>query len=101
MLDCQKENKKLINRINRIQGQVKAIKSKLEQDLNCKEAQKDPYEVIRQLSAIKGAINGMINSYIEHFAKEHLVEKIKNSKDLHEAIAQMDELLDILKSFSK
>jgi len=101
MSDCQKENKKLINRINRIEGQVKALKTKLEQDLNCKEEQKDPYEIIRQLSAIKGAINGMINSYIEHFAKEHLVLEIKKSKDLNEAIAQMDSLLEILKSFSK
>ena len=100
MYECSKENKKLINRINRISGQVTALQKKLNKDMEC-EAQKDPYEVIRQLSAIKGAVNGMINSYIEHFAKEHLVDEIRNAKDTNSAMAQMDSLVDIMKSFSK
>lgn len=100
MYKCDAENKKLINRINRISGQVNSLKKKLIEDIECDD-QKDPYEVIRQLTAIKGAVNGMINSYVEHYAKEHLVQSIKESKDINEAMALMDSLVDIMKSFSK
>lgn len=100
MYQCKVENKKLINRINRISGQVSSVKDKLVKDMDCDEEQ-DPYEVIRQLSAIKGAVNGMINSYVEHFAKGHLVNEIRNSKDEANAMAKMDELVNIMKSFSK
>jgi DNA-binding FrmR family transcriptional regulator len=100
MYECNVENKKLINRINRISGQVNALKTKLTAQLECNKSQ-DPYEIIRQLSAIKGAVNGMINSYIEHFAKGHLVKTIRESEDETTAMAQMDSLVDIMKSFSK
>lgn len=100
MYECNVENKKLINRINRISGQVNSLKNRLTDDINCQKVQ-DPYEIIRQLSAIKGAVNGMINSYVEHFAKGHLVNQIREAKDDGEAMAQMDSLVDIMKSFSK
>jgi DNA-binding FrmR family transcriptional regulator len=100
MYECKVENKKLINRINRISGQVNSLQTKLNNDIDCNESQ-DPYEVIRQLSAIKGAVNGMINSYVEHFAKGHLVKEIRDAKDESSAMAQMDSLVDIMKSFSK
>ena len=100
MYQCDIENKKLINRISRISGQVNSLKAKLIDDVN-KTEHKDPYEVIRQLTAIKGAVNGMITSYVEHFAKSHLVTEIRDAKDENEAMAQMDTLVDIMKSFSK
>jgi len=99
MKDCKIENKKLINRVNRIEGQIKALKTKLEHESECGE--KDPFEVIRQLSAIKGALNGMINSYIEHYAKEHIVNEVKESKDNAQAMAVMDSLLEVIKTFGK
>lgn len=100
MYECDIENKKLINRISRIQGQVSSVKDKLVKDMD-HNLHQDPYEVIRQLSAIKGAVNGMINSYVEHFAKGHLVNEIREAKDEASAMAQMDSLVDIMKSFSK
>ncbi len=100
MYECDAENKKLINRLSRIQGQVNSVKEKLSKDMQHDEHQ-DPYEIIRQLSGIKGSVNGMINSYIEHFAKGHLVKDIREAKDDATAIAQMDALVDIMKSFSK
>jgi DNA-binding FrmR family transcriptional regulator len=97
MKNCKVENRKLINRISRIEGQVKAIKRKLEYESEC--GHKDPFEVIRQLSAIKGAVNGMINSYIEHYAKEHIVKELHSAEDEAEATEIMDSLLEIIKSF--
>jgi len=101
MYQCKIENKKLINRINRIQGQVNSVKTKLEKDMDCDEDNTDPYEIIRQLTAIKGAVNGMINSYVEHFAKGHLVKEIRESKDEAQGMVAMDELVNIMKSYSK
>jgi len=95
---CDVERKKLVNRINRISGQISSIKKNIVDESNSFE--EDPYEIVRQLTAVKGALNGMINSYIEHFAKGHLVEKIK-SGDSAEAEAQVDNLLEIIKVFGK
>jgi DNA-binding FrmR family transcriptional regulator len=95
---CDVERKKLINRINRISGQIGSIKRNIEDE--SKSFEEDPYEIVRQLTAVKGALNGMINSYVEHFAKGHLVEKIK-SGDSVEAEAQVDNLLEIIKVFGK
>ncbi len=96
MGECNIENKKLIHRINRIEGQVKGLKSRLRRDSNCGDEQ-DPYEIIRQLRAIRGAVNGMINSYIEHVSKEHLVKEIRSTDDEALALAKMDALIDIIK----
>jgi len=101
MYQCEIENKKLINRINRISGQVNSLKKRLENELRENHDHQDPYEIIRQLTAIKGAVNGMINSYIEHFAKGHLVGEIRQAKDESSAMAQMDALMEIMKSFGK
>jgi DNA-binding FrmR family transcriptional regulator len=95
---CNVEKKKLQNRINRIAGQVNSLKTKLNEDEF--RFEEDPYETIRQLTAIKGAVNGMITSYIEHYAKGHLIDSIKNS-DKDEAEANIDNLLEIIKVFGK
>jgi len=90
---CDVERKKLKNRINRIAGQVNSLKNKFgEEDFNF---DNDPYETIRQFTAIKGALNGMMTSYIEHYAKGHMIENIKNG-DSAEAEAQIDNLLEII-----
>jgi len=99
MYQCEVENKKLINRMKRISGQVNSLQKRLENDMG--QAHEEPYEVIRQLTAIKGAVNGMINSYVEHFAKGHLVKEIREAKGESEAMAQMDALVEIMKSFGK
>ncbi|RBQ29126.1 metal/formaldehyde-sensitive transcriptional repressor [Aliarcobacter vitoriensis] len=95
---CDVERKKLQNRINRIHGQVHSLKNRFN-DENLK-LEDDPYEIIRQLTAIKGAVNGMINSYIEHFAKGHMIENIKNGNSA-DAEAQIDNLLEIIKVYGK
>jgi hypothetical protein len=43
----------------------------------------------------------MISSYVEHFAKGHLVKEIREAKDESSAMAQMDTLVEIMKSFGK
>jgi FrmR/RcnR family transcriptional regulator, repressor of rcnA expression len=95
---CDVERKKLQNRINRIAGQVNSIKNKFEDEKF--NLDNDPYETIRQLTAIKGAVSGMINSYIEHYAKGHMMENIKNGSSA-DTEAQIDNLLEIIKVYGK
>jgi len=95
---CDVERKKLQNRISRICGQVNALKNRFNDENFSLED--DPYEIIRQLTAVKGAVNGMINSYIEHFAKGHMIENIKKGTSA-EAVAQIDNLLEIIKVYGK
>jgi DNA-binding FrmR family transcriptional regulator len=95
---CDVERKKLQNRLSRISGQVSALKKQFDDETV--HLDEDPYETIRQLTAIKGAVNGMITSYVEHYAKGHMIEKIKNGNNI-EAETQIDNLLEILKVFGK
>jgi DNA-binding FrmR family transcriptional regulator len=95
---CDVERKKLQNRLSRISGQVSALKKQFDDENVSLDT--DPYEMIRQLTAIKGAVNGMITSYVEHYAKGHMIEKIKNGNNI-EAETQIDNLLEILKVFGK
>jgi len=53
------------------------------------------------MTAIRGALNGMIHSYVEHYAKGHLVNQIREAPDESSAMAQMDALLEVMKSFGK
>ena len=95
---CDVERKKLQNRISRIHGQVHSLKNKFN-DENFK-SEDDPYETIRQLTAVKGAVSGMISSYIEHYAKGHMIESIRYAST-SEAEAQIDNLLEIIKVYGK
>jgi len=95
---CDVERKKLTNRVAQISGQIKSIKNKLkDEDYHLEE---DPYEIVRQLTAVKGAVNGMITSYIEHFAKGHFIDKIQKG-DFVQARAEVDNFLEIIKVFGK
>lgn len=97
-MGCKSEKQKLINRINRIYGQVNGLKIKLNEENH--ELEDDLFEVIRQLASIKGAINSMMNSYLEHYVKEHLIDSIKNC-DKIDADIKIDTLLETIKTFGK
>ncbi len=95
---CEVERKKLQNRLSRIAGQVNSLKKSFDdENINLNE---DPYETLRQLTAIKGAVNGMINSYVEHYAKGHLLESMHQGNKA-EAEASIDNLLEIIKVYGK
>lgn len=95
---CDVERKRLQNRISRIHGQIHSLKNKFDDEKF--KLEEDPYETIRQLTAIKGAVTGMITSYVEHFAKGHMIENIKNGTQA-DAEAQIDNLLEIIKVYGK
>ena len=79
-------NKKMINRIHRIQGQLNGVIKMMEEEKNCK-------DVISQLSASKSSIQRLMGIIIS----ENLVEFVKmseeNSEDSQALINEAVELL--------
>lgn len=61
-------DKKMINRVKRIQGQMAAVeKSLLNPESSC-------IEVLQQVAAVKGAVNGLLNQLIEQHLKQHILK---------------------------
>ena len=64
-----KYDKKLIHRINRIQGQLNGVVKMMEEEQDCK-------DVVTQLSASKGSIQRLMGIIVS----ENLVECIKDAE---------------------
>ena len=92
MAHIERDRKKLVARVNRMIGQLEAVKGLLEleegDDERC-------YEVMRQLASIKGAHRGLMAAYLEGFVSDHM--KMAAASGTVEEFA--DELLDIVRTF--
>lgn len=80
--DRQEElKKKIINRLNKIEGQIRGLKNMIEEDSYCD-------DILTQISASKGALNGVSKLVLENHMKTCLVRDIKDNKE-----ETIDELL--------
>ncbi|MBF7681958.1 metal/formaldehyde-sensitive transcriptional repressor [Acinetobacter sp. B5B] len=80
-------DRKIINRINRLQGQISAVhKTVLDKDKEC-------LEVIQQVAAVKGAVNGLMNELIEAHLRHHVL----HDNDEHQV--EIEEFFKILKKY--
>ncbi|HDA7157874.1 TPA: persulfide-sensing transcriptional repressor CstR, partial [Staphylococcus aureus] len=66
-------DKKMINRINRIQGQLNGVVKMMEEEKDCK-------DIITQLSASKGSIQRLMGIIIS----ENLIECVKTAEENNE-----------------
>jgi DNA-binding FrmR family transcriptional regulator len=62
------EKKKLLARINRIQGQLQSVREAIEQDKECA-------DVLQQIAACRGAVNGLLVEIVEGEIKFHVLSK--------------------------
>ena len=86
------EKQKLLNRVRRLRGQVDAIERALESDAGCT-------EVMRLLTATRGAINGTMAEVVEDHIHMHMVDA--NRKPSRSEAEAADELIDVLRSYIK
>ena len=91
---CQKirseeEYRTLINRLNRIEGQVRGIKNMVESNAYCT-------DILIQTSAVTSALNSFSKELLSKHIKECVTEKIKNGDE-----QIIDELLDTLQKLMK
>ena len=85
----EKEYKDMMNRLSRIEGQVRGVKGMLEKDAYCA-------DILVQVSAINSALNSFNKVLLSNHIHTCVAEDIRNGKD--EAI---DELVDLLKKLMK
>ncbi|WP_456277005.1 metal-sensitive transcriptional regulator [Bacillus sp. AK128] len=70
----EQTKRNLINRLNRIEGQIRGVKGLIEKDTYCD-------DVITQISAIQSALNGVGKMLLEGHLKSCVVERIQDGDD--------------------
>ncbi len=80
----EKEKKALMNRLKRIEGQVRGIQRMLEEDAYCA-------DILIQVSAINSALNGFNKELLSEHLHNCVANDIREGKD--EAIDELAELL--------
>jgi DNA-binding FrmR family transcriptional regulator len=86
------EKQKLLNRVRRLRGQIDALERALEADEGCS-------EVMRLLTAARGAINGIMAEVVEDHILMHMVDSDRKASLSEQQAA--DELLDVLRTYIK
>ncbi len=85
----EEEKKQLINRVSRIEGQIRGIKKMITEDTYCN-------DILIQLSAIENSIKSLSNTILEN----HLYSCV--SKDLERGnLDAIDELISLFKRFNR
>lgn len=85
----EQEYKSLINRLNRIEGQIRGIKGMIEKDAYCP-------DILVQASAVNAAINAFNKELLASHIKTCVTNDIRNGKD-----ETIDELLATLQKLMK
>jgi len=85
--------KELVNRINRIQGQLDAIKEAVQRE------DQDCGSILQQAAACRGAINSLVAEIIEGEIKGHILSSQAkvNSSEARAA----DDLVEVLRRYLK
>ncbi len=85
----EKEYKSLINRLNRIEGQIRGIKGMVEKNAYCT-------DIIIQVAAANAALNAFNKELLENHIKSCVSEDIRNGKD-----ETVEELVELIKKLMK
>lgn len=85
----EKEYKDLLNRLSRIEGQVRGIKGMLEKDAYCP-------EILVQVSAVNAALNSFNKVLLANHIRTCVADDIRDGKD-----ETIDELVKVLQKLMK
>ena len=84
-----KQKKPLLDRERRLRGQLEALERALDEETGC-------YPILQQITAIRGAINGLMATVIEGHIREHM--QPLQEQDEPQAT---EELVKVLRSYLK
>jgi FrmR/RcnR family transcriptional regulator, repressor of frmRAB operon len=90
MSHTQKEKHKLLVRVRRVRGQLEAVERALETEAGCA-------AVLQQVTACRGALDGLIGEVVEHHIREHILDPRAPRNDPRAQAAE--ELVDIVHSY--
>lgn len=85
----ESEYKSLINRLNRIEGQIRGIKGMVEKDVYCT-------DILVQVAAANAALNGFSRELLGNHIRTCVVNDIREGKD-----ETIDELVALLPKLMK
>ena len=83
------EYKDLMNRLNRIEGQIRGIRGMLEKDAYCT-------DILTQVAAANAALNAFNRELLDSHIRSCVAEDIRAGKD-----ETIDELMDTIKKLMK
>ena len=83
------EKKQLINRLSRIEGQIRGIRSMVEKDAYCP-------DILMQVSAVTAALNAFNRELLASHIETCVAEGVKNGDD-----QKIEELTDLLRKLMK
>ena len=70
----EKEHKNLLNRLSRIEGQIRGVKNMVEENRYC-------VDILTQVSAIQSALNAFNKNLLAKHIKSCVVEDIRKGND--------------------
>lgn len=85
----EEEYKALINRLNRIEGQVRGIRKMVENDAYC-------VDILTQVSAVQAALNAFNRELLANHIRSCVIDDIKKGND-----ETVDELVSLLQKLMK
>lgn len=85
----EQEYKALINRLNRIEGQIRGIKGMVEKNAYCP-------DILVQVAAVNAALNAFNKELLSEHIKTCVADDIRRGND-----NTIDELVDVLKKLMK
>ena len=85
----EKEYKDLIHRLNRVEGQIRGIKTMVEQDAYCT-------EILVQVAAASAALNSFTKVLLANHIKTCVSEDIRQGKD-----ETIDELVSLIQKLMR
>lgn len=91
MAHTLKDQKKLLARVRRIQGQAAALERALE-------ASRDCAAILQQIAAIRGAVNGLMSEVLEGHIREHVGAEDVSPRQRQ---ADLEQVLAVLRSYMK
>ena len=92
MAHTKKDKEKLLNRVNRIKGQLNAIEKALDGDEDCS-------RVLQTIAACRGAINGLMAEVLEGHVRFHVIDPRR--KPTTEQAEAAQELIDLVNRYLK
>lgn len=84
-----KNKKPLLNRVRRLKGQVEGLERALNDETGC-------FTILQQITAIRGAINGLMATVIEGHIRDHMQPLIQEEEP-----AATEELIKVLRAYLK
>ena len=85
----EKELRDLLNRLSRIEGQIRGIRGMVERDAYCT-------DILTQVAAASAALNGFTKVLLANHIKTCVAQDIRDGRD-----DTIDELVDTLKKLMK